>query len=438
MKIRKYQGKTESETMIQVKEELGSDALIVSVKQIKPRGLMKLLKKPYVEITAAIDDRNVVGEKVFPQINLKADDVIKNNSLVKESKGGAFSQSAQSEKSEIDEFRQFIERFSTKQKERQNNQTEVVERIKESINDAIYEENHDNFIDTEEIPISDQDKLINKDIIISEESIEETPILKLIYEQLLENEVDEPYANELMNGLAEYVFENSPELEEVVSIVYRRIVQNLEDIKIIPSSGEKKTVFFIGPTGVGKTTTIAKIASLHSLNFNRQVGLITSDTYRIAAVEQLRTYANILSIPIRVVYTKDELLEAIDSFQDKDLILIDTAGRSHQNEEHQVELRELLECVTPKEVYLTVSVATKYKDLQKIVKVYQDICNVNLIFTKLDETQCLGNILNIKMGTRSTLSYVTFGQNVPDDISEINPHQIAKNLLGGDEDGSGE
>lgn len=443
MKIRKYQGKTESETMIQVKEELGPDALIVSVKQIKPRGLMKLLKKPYVEITAAIDDRNIVGEKVFPQINLKADDVIKNNALVNENKSVRSTTSSESSgKSEVDEFRLFIERFSSKQKERQNNQTEVIERIRESINESDTD-SKDNvnvtLMQTEKaITEVDQDKLINKNIHIFEESVEETPILKLIYEQLIENEVDEPYANELMNGLAEYVFEHEPELEEVVSIVYRRIVQNLEGINIIPTSGPNKVVFFIGPTGVGKTTTIAKIASLHTLNYNRQVALITADTYRIAAVEQLRTYANILSIPIRVVYTKEEMLEAIEAFSDKDLILIDTAGRSHQNEEHQLELKDLLESVEQKDVYLTVSVATKYKDLQKIVKVYQDLCNVNLVFTKLDETQCLGNILNIKMGTRSTLSYVTFGQNVPDDISEINPHHIAKNLLGGDEDGSGE
>lgn len=440
MKIRKYQGKTESETMIQVKEELGVDALIVSVKQIKPRGLMKLFKKPYVEITAAIDDRTIVNDRALPQINLRADDVLKNNSLVGDSKYMQPINSKQSSTNELDEFKQFIERFSSKQKERQNNQTQTVERIRESISESFDQngQNHGFMNEIVENETSDGDKLINRNIQILEETIEDTPILKLIYEQLIENEVDEPYANELMHGLAEYVFENNPELDDVVSVVYKRIVKQLEDAQILPKAGDKKTAFFIGPTGVGKTTTIAKIASLHTLNYNRQVALITSDTYRIAAVEQLRTYANILSIPIRVVYTKDELIEAIDAFSDKDLILIDTAGRSHQNEEHQMELKELLDSIQDKEVYLTVSVATKYKDLQKIVKVYQDLCDVKIIFTKLDETQCLGNILNIKMGTRSTLSYVTFGQNVPDDMSEINPHEIAKNLLGGDEDGSSE
>jgi len=438
MKIRKYQGKTESETMIQVKEELGADALIVSVKQIKPRGLMKLFKKPYIEITAAIDDRNMVAEKTLPAINLKADDVIRNSSIVKESKANnTLPQNKDATASELDEFKQFIERFSSKQKERQANQNHVVERIKESITDASEDYSQQGRTEFENnLDVTKTDKLIDQKIHIHEESIEEAPILKLIYEQLLENEVDEPYANELMNGLAEYVFEHNPELDDVVSVVYKRIIKNLENSQIIPISGNSRTVFFIGPTGVGKTTTIAKIASLHTLNYNRQVALITADTYRIAAVEQLRTYANILSIPIRVVYTKDEMLEAIEAYRDKDLILIDTAGRSHHNEEHQIELKELLDSVENKDVFLTVSVATKYKDLQKIIKVYQDMCDVKIIFTKLDETQCLGNILNIKMGNQSTLSYVTFGQNVPDDISEINPHEIAKNILGGDEDGS--
>jgi flagellar biosynthesis protein FlhF len=435
MKIRKYQGKTETETMVQVKEELGMDALIVSVKQIKPRGLMKLFKKPYIEITAAIDDRNMVNEKPLPQINLRADDVIRNNFKVNES--GPV-QSGKGTNSELDEFKQFIERFSTKQKERQSSQSQTVERIKESMIDAHNQESNERYtkLAIDNSVQQNDNKLINKNLHIFEETIEDTPILKLIYEQLIDNEVDEPYANELMHGLAEYVIESNPELDDVVSVVYRRIIKQLDDAQIIPKTGERKTVFFIGPTGVGKTTTIAKIASLHTLNYNRQVALITSDTYRIAAVEQLRTYANILSIPIKVVYTKDELLEAVEAFGDKDLILVDTAGRSHQNEEHQMELCELLGSIQEKDVYLTISVATKYKDLQKIVKVYQDICDVKIIFTKLDETQCLGNILNIKMGTRSTLSYVTFGQNVPDDISEINPHEIAKNILGGDEDGS--
>lgn len=417
MELRKYRGTSETEAKQLVKEELGLDALIVSVKQVKPKGLMKLFKKPYVEVTAARDDRTI--SKELPQISLKAEDLRRNQALIKEE--------STSDASELDEFKAFITRYSSKQKEKKEDIDHTVMEIEASIEKEAKQE-----------VVADDSKLINRDIIIEEESIEEVPMMKVIYDQLMDNEVDEPYANELMMGMAEYFVDHDPEIDELVSIVYKRIVKNLSDFEIIDTNKKNKPVFFIGPTGVGKTTTIAKIASLHTLIHNRDVALITSDTYRIAAVEQLRTYANILGIPIKVVYTPDEMKEAIDFFSDKDLILVDTAGRSHKNKIHQTELMELLTSIPDKEIYLTLSVATKYKDLMKIVNVYKTICDFKIIFTKLDETLSYGNILNIKMSTKAKLSYVTFGQNVPDDISEINPHHIAKNLLGGDDDGSSE
>jgi len=428
MKIHKYRGKTENEAIALVKEELGSDALIVSIKQIRPRGFFRLFKKLYIEVTAAIDDRTMSEVKVLPSISLNVSDVMNNKNLINQEPLPI------NQESELDEFKKFIEKFSSKQKDKQSSNEEVVKSIQQSIkvDQGVLLELSSNSKHLEGV----EEKLINRDIFIEEESIEETPTLKLIYEQLLDNEVDEPYANQLMNGLAEFFVDRTPSIDEIVAIVYKRVVKNLADFKIIDVNKKNKPIFFIGPTGVGKTTTIAKIASLHTLIHNREVALITSDTYRIAAVEQLRTYANILGIPIKVVYTKEEMLEAIDFFKDKDLVLIDTAGRSHKNSQHQNELYELLESVDEKDVYLTLSVATKYRDLVKIVNVYKSMCDFKIIFTKLDETLSYGNILNIKMATGAKLSYVTFGQNVPDDISEINPHEIAKNLLGGDDDGS--
>jgi len=171
------------------------------------------------------------------------------------------------------------------------------------------------------------------------------------------------------------------------------------------------------------------------LNKGKKVALITADTYRIAATEQLRTYANILNIPIKVVYSPNELEDAIKEFEDMDLVLIDTAGRSHKNEEHLQELNLLLEQITDKEIYLVLSATSKFKDLVKITDVYDKFCNYKLIITKLDETNNYGNILNIKLKTDAKLSYITFGQNVPEDFSEINIYEIAKKILGGSEGG---
>ena len=199
--------------------------------------------------------------------------------------------------------------------------------------------------------------------------------------------------------------------------------------------GHADYVFFIGPTGVGKTTTIAKLASKLKLEKKLNVALLTADTYRIAAVEQLHTYANILQVPLRVVYNETELKDSLDDLKSFDIVLVDTAGRSHRDPEQTDDLRRLLEAVPEerRQVYLVLSVATKYNDLIKITKTYSDISDYRLIFTKLDETSCLGNIFNIKMLTGVPLSYATFGQKVPNDISRLDAQTIARHLLGGED-----
>ena len=202
--------------------------------------------------------------------------------------------------------------------------------------------------------------------------------------------------------------------------------------------GDKtKIAFFIGPTGVGKTTTIAKLASKYKINEGKKIAFITSDTYRIAAVEQLNTYASILDIPVKVIYSPGEITEALNEFKKFDMIFIDTAGRSHKDEKQKNELFELINCVDEDkydvEKYLVLSVTTKYKDLLNIVDAFKEVTDYRILFTKLDETVTLGNILNIKLYTGASLSYTTYGQNVPDDIEVTNVQKLAKQLLGGNE-----
>ena len=162
--------------------------------------------------------------------------------------------------------------------------------------------------------------------------------------------------------------------------------------------------------------------------------LLTADTYRIAAAEQLRTYANILEIPFRVIYSTDEVEQALKDFNDYDYILIDTAGHSHQNENQKETMNGFIHSVdelAEKEVFLVLSATTKYRDLVNIADAYTKMTDYKLIFTKLDETTTLGNLLNLKLHTGAALSYVTCGQNVPDDIESFNPQKTVKLLLGG-------
>ena len=259
--------------------------------------------------------------------------------------------------------------------------------------------------------------------------------MQLIYNQMVANEVDEQYANQVIGEIENKLKKNAG-VNNILMSMYQKLVLKLGQIKTIElDDNQVKYIFFVGPTGVGKTTTIAKIASMLKMNQKKKVALMTADTYRIAAVEQLTTYANILDIPLRVIYSADEVAEARNQAGDYDVILVDTAGRSHKNREQRDDLEQLLNTVPPehREVYLVLSATTKYRDLLRITDIYSQITDYSLIFTKLDETGSIGNILNLHMKTGAPLSYATFGQNVPDDISVIDPQNVAKQLLGGSE-----
>ena len=161
---------------------------------------------------------------------------------------------------------------------------------------------------------------------------------------------------------------------------------------------------------------------------------LTADTYRIAAAEQLRTYANILNEPFTIIYSAEEMNQAIANVEDYDLVLVDTAGFSHKSESQRKDIKELIDSVDEaydKSVYLVLSATTKYRDLLDIIDIYKEISEFKIIFTKLDETSTYGNLLNVKLYSDAELSYITNGQNVPDDIEIFDTQKIVKNLLGG-------
>ena len=164
------------------------------------------------------------------------------------------------------------------------------------------------------------------------------------------------------------------------------------------------------------------------------MAFLTADTYRIAATEQLRIYANILDAPMSIIYTPEEMNDAIARVSEYDLVFVDTAGFSHRNEAQCQDMKKLIDGLDEayeKEVYLVLSATSKYKDLLEIADTYREIANYKLIFTKLDETITYGNILNIKLYSGAKLSYMTSGQNVPDDIEVFDTQKIVKQLLGG-------
>lgn len=188
---------------------------------------------------------------------------------------------------------------------------------------------------------------------------------------------------------------------------------------------ESKVYCFVGPTGVGKTTTLAKLVAHAAIYHNKKTAVITADTYRIGAVDQLRTYADILNVPLEVVMSPAEMEEALIRHQDKDNIFVDTAGRPSRNQEQLAELQQMLAAIPDKTTYLVLSCTTKSSDMIRIADDFRVAGYNQLIFTKADETGSLGSILNLADQTGCPVAYVTVGQNVPDDIIAAEPERLA-------------
>lgn len=404
MNIKKFQATSETEAILLAKEELGKNAIVMNIKTISPKGIFKLFRKPLVEVTAAVDEMQVQNEGVK-----HPNDINKNKPPFESTFNQGFRVSQMKEdysvgleSSAIEEKLNHLQSMLAEQLIKTSKQEEKIE-VKEKKKD---EEANPNYA-----------------------------CVQLVYNQLISHDVDEKYANQIITEI-ETTLKKDTTIDTILGSFYQKIILKLGQPKTIEYSQDKtKYIYFIGPTGVGKTTTIAKIASSYKVGKQAKIALITSDTYRIAAVEQLRTYANILDVPLRVIYSETEMQEAMEDFKDYDLVLIDTAGRSHKSREQRDDIDKLVHIVPEedREVYLVLSATTKYKDLIRIAETYSDIVNYRLIFTKLDETTGIGNIFNIRMYTNAPLSYAAFGQNVPDDIEKIDAQSIARQLLGGNE-----
>ena len=443
MIVKKFQAPTEMEAIIKAREELGSTAVVLNIKSIKQRGLARLFKKDAVEVTAALEEKDIVdginkNKPVFDN-NAASGQEAKPERMINQSmvSGGTSStinliaddntavSSASAIEQKLDSLHNLLQNQGNLNSDMSSSgsqgktvaasaYTKRMSDIKEDISGATGE---------------------NKQV--KERENANYKFLQLIYKKLIDNEVDSRFADEII-GEIENSLKKESNLDSILAAVYQKIILKLGKPKTIEIGDKAKVIFFIGPTGVGKTTTIAKIASSFKIEKEARVAFITADTYRIAAVEQLNTYASIIDCPVSVVYSVEDMNKSLSEYKDYDLILVDTAGRSHKATEQMDELKAFIEEVAQRadefdfECYLTLSLTTKYKDLKSIADKYDDV-DWAVIFTKLDETCSVGNILNIRMLTDRPLSYTTSGQNVPDDIEVINEQGIARQLLGGGE-----
>ena len=424
MIIKKFQGKTEAEAVENAKKELGENVVVMNVRSVKKKGVLSIFRPQLTEVTVAKEEEPeralpVKKEPLIPQplvdaVTRETTDLSAIRDLlppVQENSGLArLAKASDVRPAERPEVREEEWKDASAIEEKLNSLHDLLEQQLQKPEEGKSEQ-------------AEEEK---------ESEIER--FMKLLYNTMLDNEVNEKYANQIIDEIEKINKQNLPFDYTLANIYQKMILKFGKPVEISPSQKGPRGVFFVGPTGVGKTTTIAKLASRLSMGQKKKVVLLTADTYRIAAAEQLRTYANIMELPFRVIYSTEEIRQALNDFKDYDYIMVDTAGHSHKNAEQKENINQFIHSVddlAEKEVFLVLSAATKYRDLVNIVDTYIPMTEFALIFTKLDETTCLGNLLNIKLRTDAPLSYVTYGQNVPDDIENFNPQKTVKQLLGG-------
>lgn len=409
MKIKKYVVNDMNEAMTRIRYELGADAIIISQRKVRKGGFLGLFSKKSLEVTAAID--NYSKEKKH---NYNTEDKINNGN---NNKGN-----------NIEVIKRMIEERNNNNIKYDNNidhDTNILDSYREILESK--SESFENkrskgeeFTKTKDLMDEIRDlKKIVKDMGKNQKTYEEenSSLLNFFKNLDLEEEFIETIIKKVGN-----LEENLEEREKI-----KRVIENTIDIR---SNSVGKVTVLVGPTGVGKTTTIAKLAGKLSLIDKKKVGLITIDTYRIGAVEQLKTYADIMNIPFKVVFSIKDMEKAIIDLDYCDVILVDTTGRSSKNMMQISELRAFIEKIKEKSVHLVMSASTKNKDIETIIKGYTILEYENIIITKLDETSTYGSILTILDKGKKPISFITTGQDVPDDIKEGNKEEIAKIVLG--------
>lgn len=406
MRVKKYVVDSMSDALQQIRTDLGKNAIILNTKPIKTGGFLGMFRKKKIEVIAAIDP-NESNERERKRV--KPSPVSFSASaapaIQEEKKQVAFSTVLQTAALQ-NESAAFPEEKANVPRELSSTISREVEEMKEIFW-----------------------KLMLKDEGVSVLPPSFAPLRK----RLLEQEVTEEIIATVFDHVLKQVkAEEIADEKHVWKAAKEAIVSLLVERGGAHGALLETTVFanFVGPTGVGKTTTLAKLAAESMLQHKKKAGMITSDTYRIAAVEQLKTYANILNVPLKVVYSAEELVPTVERMSGCDMIFMDTAGRNYRNREYVEEINKLLQSPLPNETFLVLSVTAKQSDLEAVIESFKETTIDKVIFTKVDETRTYGSILNLIVKHRLALSYFTTGQNVPDDIEIATPEKVAALLLG--------
>lgn len=373
MKVKKYVAQNMAEAMKQIRQELGDEAVILNSKVTHTGGWLGLFKKKKLEVIAALDMERKPS-KVF----------------VKEKKR-----------------EQHPQHPNQKSFESNKNLHEEINEIKRMV----------------------QDITINQPIQMQNYPEPIQIFCEKLYSQDLNMNIIHSLGDVLLKQWRSSQMD--PSVQEISEWAKKHFTEILSQYDNGGSNVRKKYINLVGPTGVGKTTTLAKIAAGEVINNRKKIAFITTDTYRIAAIEQLKTYANLLNVPVEVVYKLEDFQKAVKKYEDYDHVFIDTAGRNYREMKYIEELQKLIDFKQDIETFLTLSMTMKERDIQEIIKNFEILSIDKFIFTKLDETSTYGTIVNIMVQNKKGVAYLTYGQDVPDDVEVGSSQAIIKHLFEG-------
>jgi flagellar biosynthesis protein FlhF len=414
MRIKKFVAHSLKEATEQMKTELGPDAIVVSSRKVTRGGPFNFLGRDAFEVTGAIDDTPAPAQNTYRR---------------RQSTGG-FERQLEQSRAAADEdtalagLRRIAEQFGDRQADdvraatagrRRSDATGMVE-LRSDMEDV---------------------KGTLKAIVEQLKYAHMPPMpdmLQKAYGRLIQHDVDEHLAADIIQEV--YARSNQDQitnktyLEKQLLAAIAGIIPTPD-----PEKGRRKrtkVIALVGPTGVGKTTTIAKLAAINKLLSGLDVGLISADTYRIGAIEQLRTFAGIADIQMDVVYKPSEMATALKKFRGKDLVFLDTVGRSQRSKKELYDLAKFVFAAEPDETHLVLNASTNVKTCEEIIDQFKVVKPNRLIFSKLDEAATYGPMLSIIHRHNLPLSYVTTGQAVPDDIRQVQASQLAAMVYSGE------
>lgn len=369
-----------------IRAELGRDAVILNSREIRTNGFLGLFRKKNIEVIAAMDEQE---QAIQPKSIIEQDRIpslLSKNIVEKETRN-----------------------------------TKLSDVQQKGQNEKIYKE------------LAEIKSLLSKipESSAHTENINIPAPFKKAYERLVSQNLHQDILVQMSEKILEKYYADNMNISEyaATSFIHEELEKILNTIQYVDPL-QKKIIQVIGPTGVGKTTTLAKIAAEFAFKMKKKIAFITTDTFRIGAVEQLKTYAKILNVPVSVCYNSKDVKDAIKEFEDYDHIFIDTAGRNYKISQYVEEIKNTTNIDEELDTLLVFSLTSKESDLDEIYKNFSTMKINKFIFTKMDETNQWGSIINLPYKYKTPIIYLTNGQNVPDDLIQVNSKDIVNIVLG--------